>query len=468
MIKSLSRHSPIDQQILEHLAREIKNRFGLLFENKLGELERILLRYLRKQGITNPDEWLLNGAESRLFNSPKFIEMLTVPETYFFRNPKLFDVLAATILPELIRQKSLQGQSLNIWSAGCSSGEEAYSIAMLIDQQPYSTQTRILATDVNIKALQKARTGIYSNWSFRKIPKKFLSRYFSPIDNRHFKLNDKIKQMVDFVPHNLKTGPFPVNNSYSKFDLILCRNVLIYFDLQSKVEVLNHFYDLLEERGYLITGPAEIPTLTFTKFKAQILSDVILYGKKQPSSLNKHLQTNKNSSPPQKKKRIILRPDSTQYFKSQKAFTKSPTQETSLPNKAKIDQLKIIRNHANQGNLKKALQLVHEFLKHNSVNPEAYYLLGTINLELSKTAEAEKWLQKVLFLNPDHILAHFHLAILYHTNGHHKKSKIYFKNVLKLIESYQPDAEIPETDGLSVTQFKQMIEKILPVSVSVA
>jgi chemotaxis protein methyltransferase CheR len=187
------------------------------------------------------------------------LAQLTIGETYFFRNTPQFDALRQHILPELIQRRQAT-RHLRIWSAGCATGEEPYSIAMMLaDLLPSDAfwQVSLLATDINPQFLERAREGLYGSWSFRETPEAVRERFFTPEQNR-WRLNPRIRQMVTFARLNLAEPCFPaiLNGTYAQ-DLILCRNVTIYFDEATTHQLIERFHGSLLPGGWLIVGHAE-------------------------------------------------------------------------------------------------------------------------------------------------------------------------------------------------------------------
>lgn len=185
---------------------------------------------------------------------------ITIGETYMFRSPAQLDALRNVILPELIKSKTSMGfKRLRLWSAGCSTGEEPYTLAMFLLEESAKLLTGwtfdILATDLNDNSLNVAKTGIYGEYALRTTSEALRRKYFKPHDEKKLQVSDQLKSMIRFDRVNL--------NDDSKMlflkglDLIFCCNVLIYFDLSSKRRVMQHFYSNLLSGGYLFLGHAE-------------------------------------------------------------------------------------------------------------------------------------------------------------------------------------------------------------------
>jgi chemotaxis protein methyltransferase CheR len=185
-------------------------------------------------------------------------------------------------LPELIQRRQAT-RHLRIWSAGCATGEEPYSIAMtLADLLPTNEfwQVSILATDINSQFLARARDGLYSNWSFRETPDAVRERFFTPEQNR-WRLYPAIRQMVTFARLNLAEPCFPaiLNGTYAQ-DLILCRNVTIYFDEATTRQLLERFYSTLLPGGWLIVGHAEPQASTYQQLELHNFPQTVAYRKR--------------------------------------------------------------------------------------------------------------------------------------------------------------------------------------------
>ncbi len=193
-------------------------------------------------------------------------DRITTNHTFFYREKKHFDYLKNMVLPYLA-SVAIEKKDLRIWSAGCSSGDEPYTIAMIIadyfGDEKNLWNTKILATDICTEALKKAVQGIYSNEQIALVPKIWKLCYFKKTDNDNNAIVDKIKKDVIFRRLNLMSS----FSFKKKFHLIFCRNVMIYFDIETKKKLLNKFYDIMEPGGYLFVGHSEGFDRNTTKFK---------------------------------------------------------------------------------------------------------------------------------------------------------------------------------------------------------
>jgi chemotaxis protein methyltransferase CheR len=210
-----------------------------------------------------------------------FLAELTIGETYFFRNAPQFTALENSIFPELIARRRDE-KRLRIWSAACSTGEEPYSIAILLtrllpDIRDWSIH--LLASDINPQSLEKAQRGLYRQWSLRQMPREIRERYFIQQGDK-YEVLPEIRKMVTFRRLNLVTDPFPsLLNNTSHMDIIFCRNVLIYFDEQTMLELIDRFHQALTDNGWLIVGHAEPSPSRFQRFETRYYPGTVLYQK---------------------------------------------------------------------------------------------------------------------------------------------------------------------------------------------
>jgi chemotaxis protein methyltransferase CheR len=215
--------------------------------------------------------------------------LLTTGESYFFRDQGQFTLLKTRMLPELIEHRKKaqyrEGEakpSLRIWSAGCSTGEEAYSLAVLVKELiPDYEQWNILilGTDINQESIEKAKLGIYDAWSFRMVDTELQRRYFYQWKTS-WKVDERIRKMVTFRYGNLMKDHFPSLISYiHNVDLILCRNVFIYFDFKAISVVLEKFYNTLRPGGYLIAGHTELHGQNLDQLETKVFPQSVVYQK---------------------------------------------------------------------------------------------------------------------------------------------------------------------------------------------
>ena len=254
----------------------IQARTGLVFPpSRRLDAEACIRRTMDVGRIDSPQRFIQRiEADETLFD--RLITALTVSETYFFREPRQFEFIRLQILPELQRGRAANA-SLHVWSAGCATGEEAYSLALLLDEERPGHHASILATDISDTVLTAARKACYKSWSFRGNNTDAMARYFHR-RNDHFVLQDKFRRRVTFRLLNLadETWPSPATGT-SNIDLILCRNVLIYFDQATVARVARQLFAALADGGWLITGPSDPPLWDYAPFETKVTEAGVLY-----------------------------------------------------------------------------------------------------------------------------------------------------------------------------------------------
>jgi len=213
---------------------------------KRPQMERRINSLMRTLQIENYDSFIRRMQEDqRIFN--RFLDHLTINVSEFFRNKSQWDVLKDKILPVLLENN----KSLKIWSAGCSTGEEPYTLAMLLAEHFPQAKYSILATDFDLRVLSKAKTGLYAAKEISGIPENYLKKYLIKV-NDNYQVKDELRKSINFQKHNLLKDVFDTN-----FDLILCRNVVIYFTEETKNLLYRRFYNSLRSKGVLFTGSTE-------------------------------------------------------------------------------------------------------------------------------------------------------------------------------------------------------------------
>ena len=178
-----------------------------------------------------------------------FVSYLTINVSQFYRNPNQWEIFEKDIIPYL---RGKYGDKLTIWSAACSTGDEPYTIAMILSKYIPLSNVRIIATDIDEDVIAFAKEGIYSKKSLEDLPKEYLEKHFKQVDNSHYAISDTIKKSVEFNKHNLLKDKF-----FSNINMIVCRNVVIYFTDEAKEEIYKKFHDSLSTDGILFIGSTE-------------------------------------------------------------------------------------------------------------------------------------------------------------------------------------------------------------------
>jgi chemotaxis protein methyltransferase CheR len=259
----------------------IYSHSGLFFDNDSKYLlEKRLGRRLSLHQLPGYREYyhLLRYNRAKEQELSDIMDILTTNETYFFREAFQLRAFSDEIIPEIMAEKGKKGErSLRIWSAGCSTGEEPYTIAMLLLEMGFEGwRVEIIGADISHRVLQQARKAVYGKSSFRATDEAYIRRYFQEQDG-NYKIADEVKELVTISHLNL----FDQNRLtlLGKMDIIFCRNVIIYFDQMAKKKVIEVFYRMLREGGYLLLGHSESLMNISTAFVLRHLRNDMVYQK---------------------------------------------------------------------------------------------------------------------------------------------------------------------------------------------
>jgi chemotaxis protein methyltransferase CheR len=258
----------ITEKEFRQLSQYIQKNYGIhLKEEKKALLTGRLQNILLENECSTYSEYIdliQTDKTGKLITD--FVNRITTNHTYFMREVEHFEYFKNSILPYL--KNNVKDKDLRIWSAGCSSGEEPVTLAMLLNDyfgnEKMFWDTKILATDISDEVLNKAQKGQYANEQLTYLPAAWRMNYFNAIDSESSVLKDKIKEDIIFRRFNLMDEIFPFKK---KFHVIFCRNVMIYFDNKTKTELVRKFYEATETGGYLLIGHAETLNRETTKYK---------------------------------------------------------------------------------------------------------------------------------------------------------------------------------------------------------
>jgi chemotaxis protein methyltransferase CheR len=267
-----------------HLIRDfIYQQCGIFFgDNKKYLLEGRLGKRVQVLNLPDFDAYLqlLKYGTRRQEELRFFYEAITINETFFFRNEPQFEAFEQTLVPSVLAARGSTTGKLRVWSAASSSGEEAYSVGMLflerIKPRYPGLDIEIVGTDINQAVIDVAVKGVYRDYSIRNMPKYYLDRYFVTEDSRYY-LRDEVKRLVRFENVNLYDKARL--RAMANVDIIFCCNVLIYFDQQSKIQVVSSLYDALRRGGFLFIGYAESLHGISTAFRLVNFAKTVAYKK---------------------------------------------------------------------------------------------------------------------------------------------------------------------------------------------
>jgi chemotaxis protein methyltransferase CheR len=466
----------LDSQLKEAFLDLVAKQTGLAIKLRDRDIfyEKVLSRIKSFKNFSAKDYWVLLSSKS--IESRQEWERLTVlltnNESYFFRDKEQLNSLKNYIFPELIKRKQEQ-KTLRLCSAGCSTGQEPYTLAILLKELlPDFERWKILilGIDIDPDALEVARKGIYEPWSFRGVDEEVKKRYFHHLKQQYHLISD-IKKLVDFQAVNLAKDPFPQFHSELKeMDLILCRNVFIYFENPTISKILEKFYNTLQSSGYFITGHTELSGINTSQFDKIALPESIIY--QRPGDRKIQLETTQKSNS-NTSERVAFVPTQSRAIAPlktpPKSFLKTPEIILDkLPRNSKntndISQVKenlVLENindllleietllsqekyqlafekvqvilqkdadclqaqdflaqiYANLGQYEKAIQICQKLLKIDSFALAPRYLLAKIAEEKGDREEAKKLLKQIIYLEPNAANAYLDLSHIYHKEG---------------------------------------------------
>lgn len=267
----------ITESELDEIRTLIEQRSAILFDASRERFFSTRLReYLEEKSLPNATE-LLRHVRASSIEYESLLETLLTQETSFFRYPAVYEALEKKILPDMQERKFWENpRQLRIWSAGCSTGEEPYSIAISICESlkfAEAWEIEILATDISRRALRHAERGAYSKRSLQDLSLRQVESYFTA--GKHgYQIKPRVRKMISFAQMNLSESVY-----LGKLDCIFCMNVLMYFSENRRLAILRRFYDALEPGGYFVLGHSESLTNAPLKFEAMVLGDCRLYRK---------------------------------------------------------------------------------------------------------------------------------------------------------------------------------------------
>jgi len=459
---------------LSMVCEVIASRMGLHFPaERWTMLRRNLVLAAREFGFHNMTgfiQWLMSSELSK-DQIMILASHLTISETYFWREPQVFTALTDFVLPELIKSKKNKEKCIRIWSAGCSTGEEPYSIAIALHktiQKIEDWNITILATDINPRVLGKAVSGIYGTWSFRNSPSWLKSTYFHHKEDLQYEIIPEIRKMVTFTCLSL-VEMSAISNA-NTMDIIFCRNVLMYFTKEWVDKISQDLFHCLSEDGWFVVSSCELSSQVFPQFTPVNFPGAVLYRKGKNGSAYSHnipsdeipellsgtaFLTTKESLTTEASAKMVAKEIAKVVAKE--VEKEDPQSIVKTPEESYTDKIFAIRLLADQGHLEEALSICNEAIAAYKLSSGLYFLRASILQELDKSSEAIASLKQAIYIDPDYIMGHFALGNLYIRQGNARNAERYFNNVLDLLSRYANDDILPESEGLSAEYLREII-----------
>jgi chemotaxis protein methyltransferase CheR len=429
-------------------------RCGLDFsESRRADLLHCLTLSLRELGFADFAQLYAQAvSDERIWEA--LIRHVTVGETYFFRNTPQFTALREWILPEIFAR---QLGGARCWSAGCATGEEPYSLAITISEllgAQAASLVNILATDINTEFLARAQNAVYGSWSFRETSPALKSRYFTA-DGDRWQLQANIRRMVRFARLNLAEKSYPaIANGTCALDLILCRNVTIYFDAATTRQVVTQLYHALAPGGWLVVGHAEPQLSLFQQFEVHNFPGTVVYRK----SLNAPFFALDDRSDPASIAAIAppiaaLKPIRSYPVPQQYAETPS----AGAPQPTSQDLLRVARESADRGEWQAARQQCGQVLALDPLCRDAHYLMAQIHEQHNEFEAALSAYRRAVYLDRSFVPGLIGMATVWQALGCNADAQRAYRSALKQLDRLSPGADVPHSDGLTFADLRSFV-----------
>lgn len=465
----------------ETIVRLMSARTGLAFRpDQRDATEMGIQRAMKRSRVTD----LARFAELLHYDMQALNDLiveLTVGETYFFREPRQFAHLRHKLIPEIRRRRGAD-HTIRFWCAACASGEEAYSLAILCDQEGIGESSHILATDISEAALAKAREASYREWSLRGDGAATAKKYLTPISGRYH-VEPRIVRRVQFDFLNLALDIYPSYATGTKgLDLILCRNVLIYFDRETVRAVAGRLFDSLSDGGWLITASGDPPLDGLAAFEAVVTDDGVFYRRPvaTPESVLESVQECQAAIAAGlhlADDTVALEADDDTVVPRRKSPSLNQRETTPLPSPAGGgDRLREARAALDRGHYGRVVELTEgqssdpaacvlqlkalsnidtrraveqcaQFVQQHPLSAELQYLHAVLLMEMNLDVEAAQAVQRAVFLDRSLAAGHFLLGSILQRRGALDGARRHFRNARNLCQSRPRDERVALADS---------------------
>lgn len=454
----------------EKIAGLVAARSGLSFSPSLrDQAEAGIRRSMSRLGISDPVQYCtLLESDGTPFDD--LVCELTVGETYFFRDPAQFEFLRREILPEVLGRRG-SDHVIRLLSAGCSTGEEAYTLAILLEEEGLAGQSRVRGIDVSRAALEKARKGIYGRWSLRATEEDFAARYFHEREER-YSLDDRFRNAVSFEQVNLAQECYPSYASgFWGLDVIFCRNVLIYFDEKTIEGVVTRLLDSLAPGGWLVAGASDPPLTDYAPCQAILTKSGLFYrrsntksdleAKPQPPEA---MSLSSSSLAPEQHGREELDHEDFQRLgaatgphegdplgEAVRMFSRGEYARVleltgGLPGIPEAEAL-TVRAIANLRGSREAEDWIRDRIRRYPTIPELHYLHAVLLIDLRQEEGAIGCLKKVLYLDSSLVVANLTLGTLLRRKRDRAGARRALKGALEFLSAVREDEVVPLSQG---------------------
>ncbi|MBW1988138.1 MAG: tetratricopeptide repeat protein [Deltaproteobacteria bacterium] len=500
---SRSAEKAVPGYLLPRVAERITAASGIgLPPEKYGDLKRALELTARERGFADASALagaiLSPRADEEALKS--LIQHFTIRETSFFRAGSIFQALEEHILPELEGKKARDGGQLRFWSAACCSGEEVYSLAMVLDRKLYfADKTRpaplILGSDINTRFLAQAREGVYTRWSFRGVPSWVMEKYFRQTGDNEFRIREDLKKRVRLFALNLASDAYPsASNATHDLDVIFLCNVLMYMSNGAREQITERMARCLAPGGWLIVSHSEVGFIDHPQFNPVSLPGITVYRKEAPAQKARtrprrrpaaeagRRGESKSPSPaesaaggPERSGSLPQKDEGDPYQEMLRLFQAKRYDELMQGIHEIMDNggaaasggrgarymTLAARACANQGKLDEARKWCERAVGEEKLNPGHLYLLATILSEQGREKEAHRHLDSALYLDSGFVMAHFAMANLARNQGRTAEAADRLQTILSLLAGKDPHEVLPHSEGMTVASLREVAQFML-------
>ncbi len=439
----------------EEAATLVRRSTGLVFsETRRSVFDAALAGAMRRAKLNDGDVYLARlSVEPALLDD--LVADLTVGETYFFREPLQFEAIRNRVIPELLSHRP-DRCPLRVWSAGCATGEEPYSLAIVLRELGLEGSSSVVATDLSRDALTQARVARYTRWSLRGVPDEVTRKYFARVDDR-FELEPAVRAAVDFRHLNLAADTYPsLPSGVWGMDLILCRNVLIYFDAETVACVARRLMDSLADDGWLLLGASD-PILSDLVPCDVIVTDAGLAyrrpGRGAHRSVAETTVARDIARPPIESR--MEEPPPVSALPERRPSTTATERGTHGGDDVAL-QVARVRALANRGELVSAARACDAALEQHRASAELVHLHAMLLAEAGRHSDAAAAARRALYLDRGLIVAHLTLGSALARLDEADGARRAFRNAARLLSTLAPDAIVASADGECAGRLAEM------------
>lgn len=426
------------------------------YADKDEDLARIIAERMAEIGLGSCARYLdliadpLRGREEM----DALVAELTIGETYFFRHKEQFDALRDIILPDVL-ERNRDARCLRIWSAGCATGPEPYSLAILLKREfgprIAGWHVSIVGTDINQKFLARAREGRYDEWAFRATPEDVRRDCFDKV-GRQWVIRPEYKNCVSFQYHNLIRNRFPsLLDNLAGLDIIICRNVVIYFSRETVAALVPSFRETLVDGGWLVMGHAEPNIELFRDFRTVNTQGAVLYQRVDHPVPVRAVPAPMPCAPLPPPEPRQPKPPLRRSLPAAGGRAPSPRPAPSP------EGLSRIRSLADQGRWAEALAACDSLIAVNSLDARPHFYRALVLEQQGALEGCEISLRRAIYLDRHFVLPHYHLGLFLLHRDEVAGALRSFRNVLALLDKLPDDHALEDGDAITVGQLRETV-----------